>query len=266
MATAKGVARKSARKGPARKSAGDEATSAARGNRASIMEDKGKEAIERAGMDEALEGNILGSEPLGPSTEHEDHEGGVTDSLTKKGVRGPIAHIAEGEDPDADEDVDLEAQVVRAPSVRERQLRRGTGQGGYVRPLDAVSALKAANAAEDDQEVVRVVAEAPGFYRNKRRHRGDVFDYVLTDAEEGLLPSWVTAQDGSVESRRKGEVIGAPRSTIIEVHPTGGATVREGARTTTTATGISGRAGGQRSAAGPRAGAASGRKSASRSR
>ena len=236
----------SARKGSARKSTAKKTaardTAADAADRPSVIgEDKGEEAKKRANLDEALGGNILGSEPLGPGTEHEDHEGGETDSLAKRGVRGPLKPA---ETPDE--------EVVRAPSIRERQLRRGTGRGGYVRP-DAVSALKAANADEKEQEPVRVVAESQGFYGNKRRHRGDVFLYTLSEGEE-KLPSWVTAVDGKVESRRKGETMGVTESTIIEVHRDGGATVREGARTTTTAAGISGRAN-LPSAAGQRAAA-----------
>lgn len=221
MGKAKSGARKSARKS-ARKNAD---AAAAQGD--SLLQEKGSEARKRAGMDEAVGGNILGSEPLGPSAEHEDHEGGLTDSLSKKGVRGPIPTAEEREESDEDEQV----QVVRAPSVRERQLRRA--RGGAARP-DAVSALKALN-EEEDGELVRVVATGEGFYGNKRRHRGDVFDYRMGPDEE-KLPMWVTSADGSVESRRKGEVpAGSQTSTFIEVHPTGGVSVREGQRSTTTA-------------------------------
>src|SRR5688572_24782982 len=111
MAAKKGSARKaSARKSSARKSGAQPADEgrASSGattpvDRPSVLGDKANEARKRAQMDEALDGNILGSDPLGPSTEHEDHEGGVTDSLARKGVRGPIAHLAEGEvEPEVD--------------------------------------------------------------------------------------------------------------------------------------------------------------------
>lgn len=258
MAKAKSGARKSA----ARKTTDKAARDAGLAPAGQSLLDKQDEARERAQMDEAVGGNILGSEPLGPSTEHEDHEGGKTDSLAKKGVR--MVPRENGQDEEQDE----QAAVVRAPSVRERQLRRGA-QGGNVRPVDAVAALKAAN-NDEDSEVVRVVATGPGFYGNKRRHRGDVFDYNLTKEEEGLLPSWVEAADGSLPSRKRGETVGVQPSTIIEVHPTGGVSVREGARTTTTAVGISGRAavgtrdGGTRTVSGAAKPAASGRKAASR--
>lgn len=268
MAKPKGGA-KSARKGSARKSAKDKAAAdKAAADAAGLapagqsLLDKQDEARELANLDEAVGGNILGSDPLGPSTEHEDHEGGMTDSLAKKGVRGPIPHDEGGPGGESgDEEIDPQVQQVRAPSVRERQLRRGTGRGGYTRPLDAVAALQAANKGEEAQ-IVRVVATGPGFYGNKRRHRGDVFNYNLTEAEEGLLPSWVEAADGSVPSRQRGETVGVQPSTIVEVHPTGGVSIREGARTTTTTTGISGRGGvgtraaGTRTAAGAPAAAA----------
>src|SRR4051812_34775788 len=57
-------------------------------------------------------------EAIGPGVEHEDHEGGITDSLAQKGVRAALPTAEEKEEQRKE---DIKKGIVRAPSVRERQ-------------------------------------------------------------------------------------------------------------------------------------------------
>lgn len=165
-------------------------------------------------------------EPVGPGVEHEDHEGGMTDSLAKKGVRGPLPTAEEKEEAAKDEE-----DVVRAPSVRERQTGLGAliARGGYRGVRDTVDAkgnvvpaqrgAAAAIAARKGSKIVPVVARSLGQYPADGRLRapGEAFDYVMQDSEE-KLPSWMEDPSGAIESRDPFEVIGGVAPTaLIEV-------------------------------------------------
>lgn len=164
-------------------------------------------------------------EPVGPGVEHEDHEGGETDSLAKKGVRGPLLTQEEKDEAAKKED------VVRAPSVRERQTGLGAlvARGGARVLRDTVDAkgnvvpaqrgAAAAIAARKGSKIVPVVARSLGQYPADGRLRapGEAFDYVM-QANEEKLPSWMEDPSGAIESRDPFEVIGGVAPTaLIEV-------------------------------------------------
>lgn len=180
-------------------------------------------------------------EPIGPGVEHEDHEGGLTDSLAKKGVRGAIEHEDDGSIA-RDEN---EPEGYRAPSVRERQTgmaaipARGGMRGVRRRnlPDDASPAeikayeagLAAAQGIEPGSKAIPVVATARGYYpayNGRMRVEGEVFDYILGPKEE-KLPSWVEDVSGTVESRKRGEptVDLTPVTVHVQVSRTGGVSV-----------------------------------------
>lgn len=208
----KGAA-KSGRKSSARKSAanaGDQAT-------------RDKSLVDRA-KDAPIGGNVLGNEPLGPGVEHEDHEGGDSDSLTRRGVRGPITPIDERDDK-------AKAAVTGAPSVRERQTAPFANQGGARRGLrpDAVGAVERANAKDKAKKVV-VIATRTGFYPadGRTRRRGDVFEYTM-GPKEAKLPSWMIARDGGIETRdsaETSETFDNSPAAVLEVSRTGEVTQR----------------------------------------
>lgn len=205
---------KSARKSSARKSASAAGDQAARD----------KALLERA-KDAPIGGNVLGNEPLGPGVEHEDHEGGETDSLARRGVRGPITPIDERSDK-------AKAAVTGAPSVRERQTAPFAAQGGARRAAtrpDAVGVVERANAKDKAKKVV-VIATRTGFYPadGRTRRRGDVFEYTM-GPKETKLPSWMIARDGGYETREAAETSDTfdnSPAAVLEVSRTGEVTQR----------------------------------------
>jgi hypothetical protein len=168
-------------------------------------------------------------EPIGPGVEHEDHEGGATDSLARKGVRGSIT-------PEEIEEADEELKksgAIRGASVRERQilnagvLRQGgmagidrgeTDEEGKVVRAPLRGAM-ATQAAKKGSKTVMVKATAIGHYPADGRLRvpGEVFPYVLTEAEKGKLPSWVepVGSASKLEKRERGEPSGAITAPLI---------------------------------------------------
>lgn len=182
-----------------------------------------KALVERA-QDTPVGGNVLGNEPLGPGVEHEDHEGGDTDSLARRGVRGPITPIDERDDK-------AKAALTGAPSVRERQTAPFANQGGAVRALraDAVGAVEKDAKAEEANKVI-VIATRTGFYPadGRTRRRGDVFEYTLGKNEK-KLPSWMIARDGGMETRDAAETSDAfdnEPAAVLEVSKRGEVTQR----------------------------------------
>lgn len=223
--------KKSASKGGARKTATPgvqvRKNAASRSSRsAAAAEDQSardKALVERA-KDAPVGGNVLGNEPLGPGVEHEDHEGGDSDSLARRGVRGPITPIDE-------RDEKAKAAVTGAPSVRERQTAPFANQGGARRALrpDAVDAVAKENAKEKANKVI-VIATRTGFYPadGRVRRRGDVFEYTLGKNEK-KLPSWMIARDGGYETRDSAETSEAfdnSPAAVLEVSRTGEVTQR----------------------------------------
>jgi hypothetical protein len=180
-------ASKAARKSSARKS----------GAKSTDQTERDKALLERA-KDAPIGGNVLGNDPLGPGVEHEDHEGGETDSLARRGVRGPIT-------PDRDKAAKQKKAPTGAPSVRERQTAPFATQGGARRARpDAVSVVENKNKKETK---VVVIATRQGFYPadGRLRRRGDVFEYTMLPGDGGKLPSWMIAREGGVETRAAGE-------------------------------------------------------------
>lgn len=171
-------------------------------------------------------------EPVGPGTEHEDHEGGLTDSLAKKGVRAALP-IAEEREEQAKEDA--KDGIIRAPSVRERQtgLQAAVAHGGAVaqrdeldakgnviaRPRGAAQVL----AARPGARIIPVIATRLGHYPADGRLRapGEAFDYVMSE-KELKLPSWVKDPTRALESRQSDEPSALPaESVLVEVKGTG---------------------------------------------
>jgi hypothetical protein len=153
-------------------------------------------------------------EGVGPGVEHEDHEGGITDSLARKGVRGPLPTAEEREELEADQ-----PEGIRAPSVRDRQTgmsaaiaRGGNPQRGrpevdkdgnrVATPRGAAAIL----AARPGARIIPVVATRLGQYPADGRLRapGEAFDYVMGEKEE-KLPSWMQDARGELESREVDE-------------------------------------------------------------
>lgn len=176
--------------------------------------------VERA-KDTPVGGNVLGNEPLGPGVEHEDHEGGDTDSLARRGARAPITPIDERDDKE-------KAALTGAPSVRERQTAPFATQGGARRARpDAVGAVEKKS---DKPKTVVVIATRTGFYPadGRTRRRGDVFEYTL-GKDEKKLPSWMIARDGSMETRDAAETSDAfdnEPAAVLEVSKRGEVTQR----------------------------------------
>lgn len=184
-------------------------------------------------------------EPIGPGVEHEDHEGGATDSLARKGVRGSVTPE---EIEEADEAI-RKAGAIRGPSVRDRQaitaaaIRQGgmgaidrgeTDEEGNVTRAPVRGAM-AAQAAKKGAKVLMVKAVEVGHYPADGRLRapGEVFPYVYTPEEQaklGKLPSWVepVGSASSLERRSRDDLstdINAPL--VIEVQGAGtGASAR----------------------------------------
>lgn len=154
-------------------------------------------------------------EAVGPGVEHEDHEGGITDSLARKGVRAPLPTAEERAEADKEAAKD---GVVRSPSVRERQTGLGSliARGGARvlrdtvdekgEPVPAVRGAAAIQAQEKGAKIVPVVATRLGQYPADGRLRapGEAFDYVMGPKEE-KLPSWMKDANGSLESRSPDE-------------------------------------------------------------
>lgn len=152
-------------------------------------------------------------EAVGPGVEHEDHEGGITDSLAQKGVRAPLPTAKERAEADKKAKKD---GVVRSPSVRERQTGLGAliARGGSVaqravlddegnpvkdQPPRGAAAIQA---AQKGAKIVPVVATRLGQYPADGRLRapGEAFDYVM-GAKEEKLPSWMKDATGKLDSR-----------------------------------------------------------------
>jgi hypothetical protein len=165
-------------------------------------------------------------EPVGPGVEHEDHEGGLTDSLAKKGVRAPLPTAEEKAEATKDE-----TTIVRAPSVRERQTGIGASvaRGGMVRlpreidkdgneiygPIGAAQV----QAAQPGARIIPVIALRLGQYPADGRLRapGEAFDYVMNE-QETKLPSWMRDARGTLESRGTDEPSGvAPEPLVLEL-------------------------------------------------
>jgi hypothetical protein len=205
-------ASKGARKSSSRKGASKNADQSARD----------KALLDRA-KDAPIGGNVLGNEPLGPGVEHEDHEGGETDSLARRGVRGPITPIDERDDK-------AKEAITGAPSVRERQTAPFANQGGARRARpDAVGTVEKANAKDKAKKVV-VIATRTGFYPadGRTRRRGDVFEYTM-GPKETKLPSWMIARDGGYETRDAAETSDAfdnEPAAVLEVSKRGEVTQR----------------------------------------
>lgn len=177
-------------------------------------------------------------EAAGPGVEHEDHEGGASDSLARKGVRAPLLTAEEREEADEEQE-----SVIRAPSVRDRQAitQAILAEGGarvvrdtvdrkgntVVAPRGAAQVI----AARKGSKIVPVVATRLGQYPADGRLRapGEAFDYVMS-ADEEKLPSWMSDPSGGVESRAEFEPTAAfeeaNRTTLVEVRGDGSATVR----------------------------------------
>lgn len=178
-------------------------------------------------------------EPIGPGVEHEDHEGGLSDSLAKKGVR----YIPNEEE--REELGEEDEGVYRSPSVRERQtgMRAAVVQGG-VRAArqrltedaskEEVQQFQAEQAermgARPGAKGIPVVATRAGHYPaagGRVRVPGEAFVYYLNE-NETKLPSWVRDPKGKVQSRRPGEANpdANPVSAVIEVRQGGDVRVR----------------------------------------
>jgi hypothetical protein len=167
-------------------------------------------------------------EAVGPGVEHEDHEGGATDSLAKKGVRGGFTSE------DVEEAKAIKDGNVRALSVRERQtgLDQIIARGGAVtnRERDADGNLIPASAPKKGEKIVPVVATQLGYYPANGRLRapGEAFDYVMSK-DEKKLPSWMQDATGKLESREVGETTDAflaGPAAIIEVGRDGSVATR----------------------------------------
>jgi hypothetical protein len=145
-------------------------------------------------------------EPRGPGVEHEDHEGGITDSLAKKGVRAPI--------PTAEEREELEAKqpdgFIRAPSVRDRQTGMGSlvAEGGFRRGEPAPG--------EKGRKSIPVIALRLGQYpaNGRLRAEGEAFIYVM-GPDEKKLPSWMKDPTGAIETRGLNEPSGVVQPPIV---------------------------------------------------
>lgn len=153
-------------------------------------------------------------EVVGPGVEHEDHEGGMTDTLAKRGARAVIEHEETGEVVQPDDDG---KPVIRAPSVRERQtgMRAAVVQGGYRgRPArlanDATpkeiaayeAGLAEARGIKPGAKEVPVVANRVGQYPadGRLRARGEAFVYIM-GKDEKELPSWMDDPTGAIPTR-----------------------------------------------------------------
>lgn len=171
-------------------------------------------------------------EAIGPGVEHEDHEGGLTDSLAQKGVRAALPTAEEREE---QREEDVKKGIVRAPSVRERQTGLGAviARGGAVAQRDevdekgnVVAAPRGAHAvlaARPGARIVPVIATRLGQYPADGRLRapGEAFDYAMGEKEE-KLPSWMRDPTGAIESRASDEPSqAAPESVLVEVKGTG---------------------------------------------
>jgi hypothetical protein len=181
----------------------------------------GVKPASQAALDAAAEAQTP-LEPSGPGVEHEDHEGGETDSLARLGVRAPLQTAEEREE--AEEDYE---SVVRAPSVRERQtgLRAAVVQGGVggirgqrrgvrvtrtdlseseqrklAKEQDAADAK--ARGIKEGSVAVPVIATRLGYYPAEGRLRapGEAFEYILGPEEEEL-PSWMEDPTGKIPTR-----------------------------------------------------------------
>lgn len=172
-------------------------------------------------------------EPIGPGVEHEDHEGGLTDSLAKKGVRGALATTDELAEQRQEE---IKEGIVRAPSVRERQtgMAAALAQGGSVVQRDDVDAkgevvaaprgAAAVLASRPGARIIPVIATRVGQYPADGRLRlpGEAFDYVMGE-KETKLPSWMKDARGELESRASDEPSQLePEPVVLEVKSTAG--------------------------------------------
>lgn len=177
-------------------------------------------------------------EPVGPGVEHEDHEGGITDSLARKGVRAPLPTAEERAKADRK---DVSKGVVRSPSVRDRQTGMGSlvARGGarVLRDEDpenpAPRGAAATQAQEKGAKIIPVVATRLGQYPADGRLRapGEAFDYVMGPKEE-KLPSWMKDASGKVRSRSIDET-----SPVFDVTPVAVVTInRDGTADTRAAT------------------------------
>jgi hypothetical protein len=152
---------------------------------------------------------------------HEDHEGGLTDSLVRTGARAPAP---DSEELQEQRQADIKHGIVRAPSVRERQTALNAAilrQGG------AAPGRNLRSAPAKGSRIVPVIATRLGQYPADGRLRapGEAFDYVMGPDEE-KLPSWMQDATGETESHDVGgDASGAATETLIAVRPDGTARV-----------------------------------------
>jgi hypothetical protein len=162
--------------------------------------------------------------------EHEDHEGGLTDSLARKGARAVIDHEEDGSVVQPEQ----EEGVIRAPSVRDRQAlnagavaqggmrgvrRRGLPDDASAKEIAAYEAgLAAARGIQPGSKEVPVVATRLGQYPadGRLRARGEAFVYIM-GPKETELPSWMEDPTGKIPSRDLTAVREAENRTVIEV-------------------------------------------------
>lgn len=216
MATAKKAARAAAKRAQAQQAASPEE-----------FNGPAKDVLSAAQDDGVVGGSILGHDLVGPAAPHEDHEGGETDSLARQGVRGPVPHP--GSDAPTPSGTKGKAgtakkpdltDLIRPASIRERQTRVPNPP-----PLSPRHPVVQAIAEQNREELrtVRVIALQLGFYDQRRRRPGDVFDYVMLP-EEQVLPRWLADAEQSVKTRRPGQGVDGMRI-VVTTTTTGTAAV-----------------------------------------